>query len=163
MPLADSLAAALTGVLKASRDPAEQANLIEALAQGNRPQTRATVRGYARAKEPLLRAAAAKGLASDEGPGAINLLLKLLVDPAQEVQSVALSTLHWRTLSAAQLRTVYTAIMKGALRPKDDVLLALFVERHLVAAPRKTALEAILARNTEDARVQAQVRELLAR
>lgn len=163
MPLADSLATALAGALKASRDPAEQANLITALAQGNRPQTRATVRGYARAEDPLLRAATAKALASDEGPEAVDLLLKLLVDPAQEVQSAALDSLHWRTLSAAQLRTVHAAILKGALRPKDEVLLALFVERHLVAAPRKQALEAILARNAEDVRVQETVREVLAR
>jgi HEAT repeat protein len=161
--LADSLATVLTDALKASRDPAEQANLIAALAQGNRPQTRATVRGYANAKEPLLRAATAKGLASDEQPEAVNLLMKLLVDPAQEVQSVALDSLHWRTLSAAQQRTVHAAIMKGTLRPKDEVLLALFVERHLVAAPRKEALEALLTRNAEDVRVQEKVREVLAR
>jgi hypothetical protein len=162
VPLADAMATVLAGALKASRDPAEQANLITALAQGNRPQTRATVRGYARAKDPLLRAATAKGLASDEQPEAVGLLMMLLVDPAQEVQSVALDSLHWRTLSAAQQRTVHAAIMKGALRPNDEVLLALFVERHLVAAPRVAALEAILARNTEDVRVQEKVREVLA-
>lgn len=163
VPLADAVAAALAGALKASRDPAEQANLIAALAQGNRPQTRATVRGYARAKDPLLRAATAKGLASDEGPDAVSVLMKLLVDPAQEVQSVALDSLHWRTLSAAQQRTVHAAILKGALRPMDEVLLALFVERQLVAAPRVEALEAIRARNADDVRVQEQVREVLAR
>ena len=163
VPLADATAAALAGALKASRDPAEQANLIAALAQGNRPQTRATVRGYARAKDPLLRAATAKGLASDEGPDAVSVLMKLLVDPAQEVQSVALDSLHWRTLSAAQQRTVHAAILKGALRPMDEVLLALFVERQLVAAPRVEALEAIRARNADDVRVQEQVREVLAR
>ena len=121
------------------------------------------MRGYARSKDPLLRAATAKGLASDEGPEAVSLLMKLLVDPAQEVQSVALDSLHWRTLSAAQQRTVHAAIMQGTLRPKDEVLLALFVERHLVAASRKEALEALLARNAEDARVQEKVREVLAR
>jgi len=163
VPLADTLATVLADALKASSDPAEQANLIAALAQGNRPQTRATVRGYARSKDPLLRAATAKGLASDEGPEAVSLLMKLLVDPAQEVQSVALDSLHWRTLSAAQQRTVHAAIMQGTLRPKDEVLLALFVERHLVAASRKEALEALLARNAEDARVQEKVREVLAR
>ena len=163
VPLADAMATVLAGALKASRDPAEQANLITALAQGNRPQTRATVRGYARAKDPLLRAATAKGLASDEQPEAVSLLMMLLVDPAQEVQSVALDSLHWRTLSAAQQRTVHAAIMKGALRPNDEVLLALFVERQLVAAPRVEALEAIRARNADDVRVQEQVREVLAR
>jgi len=163
VPLADAMATVLAGALKASRDPAEQANLITALAQGNRPQTRATVRGYARAKDPLLRAATAKGLASDEGPEAVNLLMTLLLDPAQEVQSVALDSLHWRTLSAAQQRAVHAAIMKGALRLRNEVLLALFIERHLVAAPRVEALEVILARNAEDVRVQEQVREVLAR
>lgn len=162
VPLADSLAAELTDALKASRDPSEQANVIEALARGNRPQTRATVRSFARSKDPLLRAATAKGLASDEGPEAVSLLLKLLVDPAPEVQSVALDSLHWRTLSAAQQATVHAAIMSGALRPKDDVLLALFVERHLGAAARNEALAALLARNAGDERVQAKLRELLA-
>lgn len=163
VPLADSLATVLAGDLKASSDPAEQANLLAALAQGNRPQTWVTVRGYARSKDPLLRAATAKGLASDEGPEAVSLLMKLLVDPEQEVQSVALDSLHWRTLSAAQQRTVHAAILKGTLRPKDEVLLALFVERHLVAAPREEALEALLARNAGDVRVQEKVREVLAR
>ncbi|MBL9099534.1 MAG: HEAT repeat domain-containing protein [Myxococcales bacterium] len=157
---ADELARTLAADLKSSRDPAEQAVLIEALAQGARQQTVAIVRNYARAKDPILRAAAAKGLASDDAAAATGILMKLLVDPAQAVQSAALDSLHWRTLSAAQKKAVRAAIVAGTLRPENEVVLALFVDRHLVDPARAEALAAIAARNVGDERVTDKVREL---
>lgn len=159
-PRADALAAALTADLKTASDVEDQAVLIQALASGGRPQTRATVRSFASAKDPVLRAAAAKGLASDDAAAATALLMKLLVDPAQAVQSAALDSLFWRTLSAAQHKAVHAAIVKGTLRPENEAVLALFVDRHLVGPARAEALSAIAARNTADERVTAKVREL---
>lgn len=159
-PRADELARTLAADLKASSDPAEQAVLLVALAQGARPQTVAIVRGYARAEDPILRAAAAKALASDEATAATGLMMKLLVDPAQAVQSAALDSLHWRTLSAAQKKAVHAAIVEGTLRPENEVVLALFVDRHLVGPARAEALAAIATRNVGDERVTDKVREL---
>jgi hypothetical protein len=160
--LAETLAASLAAELKRTADIAEQAALIQALAHGGRPRTWGLVLGFARAKEPALRVAVAKALASYEGPTQVSLLVKLVTDPAREVQSAALDPLHWATLTPAQARTVHNAIVTGRLRPENEELLALFVDRHFKGEQRKAALEAISARNSGDERVLSRVNDLLA-
>lgn len=157
------LLAKLKAEFEASSEMPERVLLLEAIGYGGLPRIRTFVRSFARSKAPELRRAAAKGLRHDDTPKGSALLLKLLVDPDPEVQSVAVESLFWRSFNARHQRALHAAIVSDRVRPPDDGGLVFLITKHLEGEARTQALEHLLARHGDDGRVRRLLDEALAR
>ena len=160
---AANLAKKLQAEFKGSSDVLERASLLESIGRGGLSQTRPFIRGFARAKQPELRIAAAKGMLLDDTTKAVKLLLALSVDSDPEVQSAAVDSLHAHTLSLSEQRTLHRAVMSDRLQPKSDGVLVHLIDKRLVGEARIEALEHLLARHRDGGWVKGHIDNVLAR
>jgi hypothetical protein len=158
---AERLQAPLLKEARDTRSSSERAALLRAIGNAHADENVPFLAGYARAREPEVRAAAITALRGAQADEARAALMDGLKDGDAAVQQAALFALGSGTMSSAELGTVADLARDATLGPGFDHELVSFFTAHAKDGDARAGLEALAARST-DREVQDRVRFVLA-
>jgi hypothetical protein len=159
--------AALEGLrreLAGTHTSREKADLIEALAQGARPEDVPRWQGFARDADPMVRRAAASALGTIDAPAGRGSLLELTTDSESATQRAALGALARQSLGVDDTVKLGELAASGRIaRENDDFVLNLLAKRTGDGEPIVGALRSMLAASSGNPSLAGRIRGMLER
>ncbi|MBS2016177.1 MAG: HEAT repeat domain-containing protein [Deltaproteobacteria bacterium] len=154
---ASRLVTELVTDLKASTSAERTRALLGALGNAAPKGEAKVIAPYARAKEPAVRAAAARALRSIDAPESREALRPLLSDDDVDVARSALGSLSQQSLSPSDVATIVDLTARGATPAELGNDLVTFLSSRLDSPDVSRALDALEARAPNDPNLVARI------